>query len=125
MGMYTEIFVNVDLLEETPDEIIQTLRAICGGDYESPLLDDKPDRWCMLFSNGSYYTPLTRCANLTFDDIANHWSLIGKGDIKNYSAEIEAFFDYIRPWVQEDFMGYMRYEDDDMPTLICKEVSDE
>ncbi len=120
MGMYTEIFVNVDLLEQTPDEVIQTLKAICETDHKSLLLADKPSRWCFLFNNGSYYTPLTQCAALTFDRIAGHWSLIGKGDIKNYSGEIEAFFDYIRPWVQDDFMGYMRYEEDDMPTLICK-----
>jgi hypothetical protein len=125
MGMYTEIFVNVDLKEETPEEVIQTLKAICEKDHESPLLNDKPGRWFMLFNNGSYYTPSTQCAALTFDRISNNWSLIGKGDIKNYEGEIEAFFDYIRPWVEDNFMGYMRYEEDDRPTIMCREVGNE
>jgi hypothetical protein len=121
MGMYTEIFVNVDFKEETPEEVVQTLKAICEKDHESPLLNNKPGRWFMLFNNGSYYTPSTQCAALTFDRISNNWSLIGKGDIKNYEGEIEAFFDYIRPWVEDNFMGYMRYEEDDMPTIMCRE----
>lgn len=125
MGMYTEIFVNVDLKEETPEEVIQTLKAICEKDHESPLLNNKPGRWFMLFNNGSYYTPSTQCAALTFDRISNNWSLIGKGDIKNYEGEIEAFFDYIRPWVEDNFMGYMRYEEDDRPTIMCREVGNE
>lgn len=125
MGMYTEIFVNVDLKEETPEEVIQTLKAICEKDHESPLLNDKPGRWFMLFNNGSYYTPSTQCAALTFDRISNNWSLLGKGDIKNYEGEIEAFFDYIRPWVEDNFMGYMRYEEDDRPTIMCREVGNE
>lgn len=125
MGMYTEIFVNVDLKEETPDAVIQTLKAICEKDYKNSLLADKPERWAWLFSNGSYYTPSTHCASLTFDKISNKWSLIGKGDIKNYEGEIEAFFDYIRPYVEDNFMGYMRYEEDEMPKIMCREVGNE
>jgi hypothetical protein len=32
MGMYTEIYINVDLLENTPVKIIDTLKAICAGE---------------------------------------------------------------------------------------------
>ena len=120
MGMYTEIFVNVDLIESTPDEVIQTLKAICGKDHDSPFLVGKPNRWKMLFNSGSYYTPNTECAALTFDEIGDQWSLIGKGDIKNYENEIEAFFAYIEPWVEDRFMGYMRYEENEEPTLMFK-----
>jgi hypothetical protein len=120
MGMYTEIFVNVDLKEGTPDEVIQTLKAICEKNCDSPFLVGRPHRWFELFNNGSYYTPRTECAALTFDAIGNQWSLIGKGDIKNYECEIEAFFAYIEPWVEDNFMGYMRYEENDEPTLMFK-----
>jgi hypothetical protein len=30
MGMYTEIYINVDLKPETPDEVINTLKAMCN-----------------------------------------------------------------------------------------------
>lgn len=118
MGMYTEIFVNVDFKKGAPSEVIETCKAICNGDYESSYLEGKPGRWSILFGNGSYYTPLTRVANLTFDNIGGHWSLLGKGDIKNYDNEIQKFFDFIRPWVDNEFMGYMRCEEDRHPTLF-------
>lgn len=118
--MYTEIYVNVDLKSEVPEEVLAVLRAMCGDENQTPL-DDKPGRWRMLFGNGSYYTPLTSCANLTFDKIRNGWSLLGKGDIKNYGNEIEAFFEWLMPWVdgeEGDFIGYKRYEESQTPELV-------
>jgi hypothetical protein len=41
MGMYTEIYVNVDLKQETPDEVLNVLKAMCGkleeGDADDAL----------------------------------------------------------------------------------------
>lgn len=116
--MYTEIYVNVDLKEDTPDNVIGVLREMCGEGLES---GNFPDRWSRLFKNGSYYTPNTECARLTYDDISRQWSLLGKGDIKNYEGEIEMFFDWIRPYVDGmpgDFIGYYRYEETTSPTLV-------
>lgn len=120
MGMYTEIYVNVNLRENTPPEVIAVLKAMCGGEDKTPL-DGKPGRWRCLFGNGSYYTPLTSCANLTWDEIAKQWSLLGKGDIKNYEGEIEAFFAWLMPYVdgeEGDFVGYKRYEESQTPELV-------
>jgi hypothetical protein len=112
--------VNVDLKRETSEEVLAVLRAMCGGE-DKTALDGKPERWARLFDNGSYYTPLTSCANLTFDEIRNCWSLLGKGDIKNYENEIEAFFEWLMPWVdakEGDFIGYKRHENDQKPDLV-------
>lgn len=117
MGMYTEIYINVDLKPETPDRVIQAIRQVCNR--ECP--EGFPNRASLLFNNGSYYTPLTSVANLTFDDIRNGYSLLGKGDLKNYSNEIEFFFNWIMPWVDGspgDFVGYHRYEEHQQPTLV-------
>jgi len=129
MGMYTEIYINVDLKKDTPDDVIGVLKAMCHmlPDQEcSDVLADYPDRWICLFSNLSYYTPFTNCRFLEFDDIGNQWSLLGKGDIKNYGNEIEEFFEWIMPWIDGnvgDFIGYQRYEEDQLPTLhTLKEV---
>jgi hypothetical protein len=124
MGMYTEIYVNVNLKKETPDDVIKVLKAMCRmlPDQEcSEVLIDYPDRWSCLFSNMSYYTPSTNCSFLEFDGITQRWSLLGKGDIKNYEGEIEKFFEWIIPYVDgysEDFIGYSRYEECLKPTLI-------
>jgi hypothetical protein len=64
MGMYTEIYVNVDLKQETPDEVIHVLKAMCGKLEESEAegaLEEFPGRWHSLFSDCSYYTPRTHC----------------------------------------------------------------
>ena len=120
MGMYTEVFVNVDLKKDTPKEVIETIRAMCNKDHTSPSLDGKPDRWAYMFNDGSYYLPRTECGLLTKDDLTGSYSLLAKGGIKNYGSEIEQFFDFIKPWVEDDFMGYTRYEEDREPTLFYR-----
>ena len=127
--MYTEIYINVDLKKDTPDDVIKVLKAMCYmlPDQEcSDVLADYPDRWSCLFSNMSYYTPYTNCKFLEFDNISNQWSLLGKGDIKNYNNDIEKFFEWIMPWIDGsvgDFIGYQRYEESQLPTLhTLKEV---
>jgi hypothetical protein len=122
MGMYTEIYVNVDLKKETPEDVINVLKAMCGmEDSDEKVLEPYPDRWNGLFYSGSYYTPNTRCHSLTYDNISNQWSLLGKGDIKNYEQEIQQFFEWIIPHVEGysgDFIGYHRYEEQRVPTLV-------
>lgn len=118
MGMYTEIYVNVDFKEDTPEEVIKVIQAVCNRGCDAEALKGFPVRWGHLFSDGSFYTPLTCCANMTFNKISNHWSLLGKGDIKNYEGEIKQFFKFIAPWCQQQFIGYSRHECDIHPTLV-------
>lgn len=122
MGMYTEIFVNADLKKETPQEVIDVLSAMCEKDHEAECLSDKPSRWAYLFNNGSCYLPMTECGKLAHCRILGQYSLLAKGDIKNYNGEIEEFFDFIRPWCEGEFIGYYRYEEDRDPTLVYADV---
>ena len=121
MGMYTEIYVNVDLKPDTPDEIINVLRAMCEHDAAAKCLKNKPARWVYMFRSGSYYTPNTCCANLTFDSNSKQYSLLAKGNIKNYCDEIQKFFEFLRPWCEGDFMGYYKYESDREPILVYQD----
>jgi hypothetical protein len=122
MGMYTEIYVNVDLKKDTPDEIIEVLKVMCDMvDSDSKVLEPYPDRWGSMFYSGSCYTPDTHCRSLTYEGITQRWSLLGKGDIKNYGQEIQKFFEWIMPYVDGypgEFIGYSRYEEDQKPTLV-------
>lgn len=123
MGMYTEIYVNVDLKKETPKEIIDILRHLCAEDStkEAEEFADKfGERFCCLFHNMSYYTPYTQCGKVTYDEITEQYSLIGKGDIKDYWGDIDKFFEWIAPYVDgiEEFVGYERYEESLVPTLF-------
>lgn len=119
MGMYTEIYVNVDFKEHLPEEFVKVIKAMCEGE-ECGELEGFPPRWKYLFNNGSYYTPSTQCRELTFDRLGNCYSLLAKGDIKNYNSEIEKFFEFITPYVEtcgKTFIGYSRYEEDVEPVL--------
>lgn len=120
MGMYTEIFVNVDLVKNVPEEVIEVIQAVVDGDYEFMKKHGLPERWASLFYNGSFYTPMTQVSMLTFNSISNQWSLLGKGDIKNYEGEIQKFFEYISDYSENDFLGYYRYEESDKPTWVMK-----
>jgi len=123
MGMYTEIYVNVDLKKDLPKEVLGTLFAMCGEEQYSHYLLGRPRRWRFLFGNGSYYTPSTCVGNLTYDSISDQYSLLGKGDIKNYQGEIEEFFEWIMPYIdtcEDEFIGYSRYEETDVPELYFK-----
>jgi hypothetical protein len=131
MGMYTEIYINVDLKKDTPDDVIQVLKAMCRmlpDEEVKEVLKSYPDRWIMLFGDCSYYTPRTYCKFLNFDKISNQWSLLGKGDIKNYGEEIEKFFEWIMPYIDAypgDFIGYQRYEEYQKPHLYFIPEDDE
>lgn len=118
--MYTEIYVNVDLDQETPEEVIEVLEAMCDQRMFKLEKLGIPGKWAYLFCNGSYYTPGTCVSKLTYDKISERYSLIGKGDLKNYDREVEEFFAYIKPWVEPGFIGYHRYEEDIEPTLVYK-----
>ena len=124
MGMYTEIYVSVDLKEDTPEFIIDILKAICYNGHER-LLEGYPSRWEYLFKSGSYYTSNTCVAEITFSPISGQYSLIGKGDIKNYEDEIEQFFSFIESYVDtcgvRTFMGYSLYEESVEPILFYAE----
>ena len=118
MGMYAEIYVNADLKENTPQEVIEVITAMCNKNDEAEALKDKPRRWAYLFNNGSCYFPLTECGKITYDKIGGHYSLLAKGDIKKYGGEIEQFFDFIKPWCEGEFIGYYRYEESREPVLM-------
>lgn len=123
MGMYTEVYVNVDFKSETPEEVLDIVRLVVGefddtAKYDE-IMEGKPSRLDCLFSNMSYYTTNTSCKILTYDKNGENYSLIGKGDLKSYDNEIEYFFDLISPWVEGKFMGYYMYEEDEEPTLMC------
>jgi len=116
MGMYTEILISTEFKESTPDEVINTIKAMCGEEEHEHLLASKPARWRYLFMSGSFYTADNSCRIFTHNKY--NWALLAKGDIKNYKDEIEQFIEFIKPWCTNDFIGYKRYEESREPEII-------
>ena len=128
MGMYTEIFVRATLIGELPTEVETALECIVGlRTSDGEVLPEHPlfacPRWDMLGGSGSYYFPAGAESTLTRDDLRRGKSLVIHGNIKNYDDEIELFFDWVNPYLDEadwDFIGFELYEEDTQPTLYHK-----
>jgi hypothetical protein len=128
MGMYTELHFNASLLRSVPKEVINVLQYMIDGDIlESIETPDHPlfeaDRWGIMLRCDSYYFDADTHSTLRFDEIHNGYYLCIRSNLKNYDGEIEKFIDWIHPYLDAfdgDFLGFYRYEEDEIPTLIFK-----
>lgn len=121
MGMYTQIFVNVDLKENTPVQILNMLRSMAKK-AEITDIGGIPQRWNYMFrSKSSYFAGTTFCTFQEQDNFNKNYSFTGLGDIKNYGNEIGEFFELIAPYVCDNVMGHWWYEEDEEPTIALKE----
>jgi hypothetical protein len=81
------------------------------------------ERWEMIGKCCSYYFTPFSTTELRFDNISKSYYIISRSDLKNYDGEIEAFFDWIMPYIanrEGSFIGYSRYEEDETPTIYLK-----
>jgi hypothetical protein len=126
MGMYTELHYNVELKSPVPTNIINTLQYMLGETEEVPpnLPDHKlfqPEgRWRFMLRCDSYYFSADTHSTLRLD-YQGGWYLCIRCNLKNYSEEIENFIDWMMPYIDNspgNFLGFYRYEESEIPTLI-------
>jgi hypothetical protein len=121
MGMYTEFFFRAQLRKDAPAKLIDWLDELANGhDAEVTPYDDheffKCERWeSALYGGGAVYQ-ISRALQFTrgTDRSYEPPELIVHASLKNYGSEIEAFVDWITPFVdalEGDFLGYSLYED--------------
>lgn len=135
MGMYTEIFAHLELIEgiEGYGKEWNGIQAIHQGDFDLYSRAELPDhelfdtdRWSILAHMSSFYFPDSTGSSLTVRGSGTHqWSWTFLANLKNYGGEIEKFFDWIDPLVYgfgKEFLGYSRYEEFDTPTLYYKKA---
>lgn len=121
MGMYTHLVLNVNFNENTPQEVIDTIKYMVGDKTEKPHeqnhdLFDCP-RWPICLCCDSWY--FMGVTNTSFECHQDIWQLTVNANCKNYSHEYEEFLDYIQPYIDEgEFLGFIRYEEWDHPILI-------
>lgn len=130
MGMYTEFHFNTELVKDTPRQVLDTLAYMTGQSQLEP--SSAPDhplfttgRWNSMLGSSSYYFALSPASSVDWDDIAKCHYLHVRCNFKNYGGEIEHFLDWIMPWVEAgtECLGYYRYEENDHPTLIYRNLS--
>ena len=132
MGMYTEFHFNAELVKDLPKEVENILKYMIGeSDGEDISPPDLPNhklfstpRWQVMLMGDSYYFAADTISTLRYDNITNSHFLCIRCSFKNYDSEIELFLDWISPYIEMDsgeFLGFYRYEMDEIPTLIYHE----
>ena len=129
MGMYTKISVDLKFIDNLPSEVVKALEVMVG-EVDSSLYSIvdfpthdlfKSTRWDFMLRCSSYYHTPFSLTKLHYDDISKHYYLVSSSDFKNYDNEVELFFDFVKDYVEDGFLGYSLYEEDDKPTLYFLE----
>lgn len=132
MGMYTEIVAGIQLKKATPQVVVDALDYMCGNTDKAPkklpehaLFKNPEGRWAIMLQCSSHYFPYHE--SLTKfkpgPDYAPEHILSVRASVKNYSGEVEAFFDWIKRYADVSdpdetvLLGYSRYEEDEDPIL--------
>jgi hypothetical protein len=136
--MYTEFHFNASLKRDVPPVVVATLQLMVdqptGMDWPEPQADEPllqhrlftSTRWHYMLACDSYYFDADTHSTLRFDDIWKCYYLCIRTNLKNYEGEIEAFIDWIMPYLDKEdgnFLGFSRYEETETPTLIYYHAS--
>ena len=121
MGMYTELIFGASLKEDTPINVIDTLRYMVG-DIDK-LVEPAIDLDRNPLQGGSYsFGVNTPVSKLLFSETTGEWMLSARANIKNYCSSIEKFLEWIKPYISSgsgcrDMYAIVIYEEDDTPTM--------
>lgn len=133
MGMYTRVHCDIVLHIDTPADILGALATMNeGGDQSPPLITPhrffKCERWAFLFRSESAYFPDQEQRYVNFERVhifnpdqneTTTYRLYFRSSLKNYDNEIEAFADWVRPFVKSGVI-YSQYEEfPDITVLVA------
>lgn len=125
MGMYTELVAGFRVDSDKHPEVISVLKAMVDDKWKGvrrdevvPALDHpffRTDRWQWMLRHASYYFPVSKSFSAYKDDKHFPETVFSiRCNLKNYSNEIELFWDWIGPFIDGcdgDLVGYDRYEE--------------
>jgi len=122
MGMYTEAVLRFEVRKNTSQyrALFQKLIEEVDITEELPFAKDgRLDNLWLLDCDSYYFGGCTICK---MDDTAFDTARVTLAfNLKNYQSEIEALLDWLVPACCEEwktFIGYIRYEEADDPTLV-------
>lgn len=128
MGDYTECYIRCKLINDLDPIVENTLKFLFIDKTKEPKILPNHifftlPRWRMLGSCNSYYHIPVTLNSFKFDDISRSYYLLSRSDLKNYDNEIECFFDWLDPYIDElpgEFIGYILTEYNNQPLLVYK-----
>ncbi len=122
MGMYTELNIAVELVNDS--EVLDILKYMLTTSEDATKPNHIPyhplfntARWRYMLQSDSFYFSGQASSQL-FKHL-DYYYLNVRCNLKNYEDEIEEFLNWLAPYIKDyGFIGYMRYEEDEYPTLI-------
>jgi hypothetical protein len=124
MGMYTEICLRIQLIDELDSNVVNVIRELVNGDSLSKIPKHpffETSRYSSLMLCSSFYHIPKATMRLDTEGFSKSMYLHGRADLKNYDDEIEKFFDWIYPYCEEGMLGYSLYEEDVYPKIYTKQ----
>jgi hypothetical protein len=126
MGMYTELNCAFLLSKNAPRQIVDILLYMTGQCLTEPAdLPPHPlfgdTRWESMLTGSSAYFNGDPHSIISLDEFSDSHRVTIRCNFKNYDNEIAKFLDWITPYIDAlpgDFIGYSRYEDTEVPTLL-------
>lgn len=129
MGMYTELYLAIELDKNTNKDIIEFLNFQLNREETEFVSKSNHEFFkCSRSSSfgymDSYYFDSIPVFKFRHDDISNSYFLTMVFNLKNYENEIEKFLDLINPYIISDgHIGHKRYEEQETPTILVFDSS--
>ena len=122
MGMYTELIFGASLKEDTPIEVIETLKNMIGMDCDESKVIEIDFSRSPLVGSSYYFGVCESLTKLWYDEISGEWILSTRSNIKNYYDDIEKFLEWIKPYIESgsgsnDMYAIVTYECSGKPTV--------
>ena len=129
MGMYTEIVFKATVRKDIDKKAMQILEHLFNSGPRPDKLE-LPEhaffetwRWQSIGSCSSFYHHPRSVSDWYDVEYSDSIYIFSRSDLKNYDSEIDKFFDWIMPYIDEpggQCIGWRWYEEDEQPTLILK-----
>ena len=125
MGMYTELVLKCQIKGDTPKEVMDVIQYMFAGADKPAKLPEHEfftlERWDFIGSCSSFYHHPAVVNSYPKFDYSDEQYIFSRSDIKNYSGEIQAFLDWVKPYIdamEGQCIGWTWYEEELQPTLI-------
>lgn len=128
MGMYTELVLKIEVNKGIDEKAFNVLHYMFGGGNGEGLENNLPDhpffrlpRWSLIGKCSSFYHHPSNVNDWYDVDYSSTIYIFSRSDLKNYDDEINHFLDWVKPYVVPatgSCLGWVWYEEDEMPTLI-------
>lgn len=141
MGMYTELLLKCEVKGGIDETAFQVLCHLFNKDPAPTQLPDHRffglPRWghigraCSFYHHPGSFSEFTTGGVEQYDLRNDGGYIFSRSDLKNYEGEIEAFLQWVHPYIQEldgKCIGWLWYEEWDCPKLLvmrsnCVEIT--